>query len=260
MDHSEQRKWMIGQLLGEEDAYKGYRIPADAREQRDLLRALMNVRPPRGISSTFLDVQDAYLSAENSASGITDAETLLPCACDKRLYIWQGDITALKIDAIVNAANSGMTGCYRPLHNCIDNCIHSKAGIQLRLECHELMQQQGYEEPTGQAKITAAYNLPCRYILHTVGPAVEGNLTQRDCDELASCYRSCLALAEASGVKSIAFCSISTGVFRFPKQKAAEIAVQTVKDYLNTHAGIEKVVFTVFSDTSRSIYESILKS
>ena len=258
MEHNEQRKWMIEQLLSEEEQYKGYQIPEGTQDQKNLLRALMNIRPPRKISKTFLDIQDEYLSAENEAAGITDADMLAPCSTDKRLCLWQGDITTLKIDAIVNAANSGMTGCYRALHNCIDNCIHSRAGIQLRLKCNDIIQKQGHEEPTGQAKITPAYNLPCKYVLHTVGPIVDGRLSQRHCDLLASCYRSCLELAELNGLHSIAFCCISTGVFMFPKEKAAEIAVQTVKGYLDTHSGIEKVVFNVFGDSDRIIYESIL--
>ena len=258
MNHEEQRVWMIRELLSEETRFKGCSVPEDAREQKDLLRDLMNVRPPREISPAFLAVQDAYLTEENEAAGITDAATLSPCSTDKRLCIWQGDITSLKIDAIVNAANSGMTGCYRPLHNCIDNCIHSRSGIQLRLKCDAIMQRQEHEEPTGQAKITPAYNLPCKYVLHTVGPIVDGELTKRHCELLASCYRSCLELAEKNGLKSVAFCGISTGVFRFPKERAAEIAVRTVKDYLDTHTGVEKVVFTVFSDSSRAIYENIL--
>lgn len=258
MEHTEQRIWMINQLLAEEEEYKGYRIPKEVQEQKNLLRALMNVRPPRKISKAFLDIQDEYLSAENQAAGIVDVDTLSPCSSDERLYIWQGDITTIRIDAIVNAANSGMTGCYIALHNCIDNCIHSRAGIQLRLKCNDIILQQGHEEPTGLAKITPAYNLPCKYVLHTVGPIVDGKLTQHHCDLLASCYRSCLELAEESGLKSIAFCCISTGVFMFPKEKAAEIAVQTVKEYLDTHNGIEKVVFNVFNDSDRMIYESIL--
>ena len=258
MEHSRQRTWMIEQLLHEEEAYNNYRIPEEEQAQKDLLRALMNVRPPRAISRAFLDVQDEYLSAENRAAGIVDADSLAPRASDERLIIWQGDITTLRIDAIVNAANSGMTGCYRPLHNCIDNCIHSRAGIQLRLKCSELMERQGHEEPTGQAKITPAYNLPCRYVLHTVGPIVDGALTDAHSRLLASCYRACLELAEANGLNSAAFCCISTGVFMFPREKAAEIAVRTVKAYLDAHSGVKKVVFNVFSDADRQIYESLV--
>ena len=239
MEHNEQRVWMIEQLLNEDEAYKGYGIPSDAQEQKNMLRALMNIRPPRKISKDFLDIQDEYLSVENEAAGIVDVDTLSPCSSDKRLYIWQGDITTIKIDAIVNAANSGMTGCYRALHNCIDNCIHSRAGIQLRLKCNDIIQQQGHEEPTGQAKITPAYNLPCKYVLHTVGPIVDGRLTQQHCDLLASCYHSSLEVAEKNGLHSIAFCCISTGVFMFPKERAAEIAVQTVKEYLS-HKRVDK--------------------
>ena len=258
MEHSEKRIWMIKQLLAEEEAWRDRGIPEEPQAQKDLLRALMNVRPPREISKTFLEIQDEYLSEENRAAGVVDAGSLAPCSSDERLFIWQGDITTLRIDAIVNAANSGMTGCYRPLHNCIDNCIHSRAGIQLRLTCSDIIRRQGHEEPTGQAKITPAYNLPSRYVIHTVGPIVEGELTQRHCDLLASCYRSCLERARENGLKSIAFCCISTGVFMFPRQRAAEIAVQTVRDYLIAHRGIEQVVFNVFADADRLIYESLL--
>ena len=233
MEHNEQRVWMIKELLSEEEDYRGYQVPKEEQDQKNLLRALMNVRPPRRISKAFLDIQDQYLTEENRNAGITDVESLSPCPSDNRLFIWQGDITTIKIDAIVNAANSGMTGCYRALHNCIDNCIHSRAGIQLRLKCNDIIQQQGHEEPTGQAKITPAYNLPCKYVLHTVGPIVDGRLTQRHCDLLASCYRSCLELAEENNLHSIAFCCISTGVFMFPKDKAAEIAVPPYEEIKN---------------------------
>lgn len=258
MDHREQRIWMIQQLLREEEEYRACQIPQEEREQKNLLRALMNVRPPRAVSGAFLEVQDAYLKAENESNGIVDAGALTPCARDPRLFIWQGDITRLRIDGIVNAANSGMTGCYRPLHNCIDNCIHTRSGIQLRLICHEMMQRQGHEEPTGQAKITPAFNLPCRYVLHTVGPIVDGPLTRRHCEQLASCYRSCMETAAQNGLKSLAFCCISTGVFMFPQRKAAEIAVQTVRAELDSQPGLEKVVFNVFNDSDRLIYEGLL--
>ena len=151
-----------------------------------------------------------------------------------------------------------MTGCYRALHNCVDNIIHSKAGIQLRLKCNEIMEKQGYEEPTGQAKITPAYNLPCEYVLHTVGPIVQGELNQEHCDLLKSCYRSCLELAETSGLHSIAFCCISTGVFMFPNEKAAEIAVATVREFLDSHSGIEKVIYNVFKEADYDIYRKLL--
>ena len=173
-----------------------------------------------------------------------------------RLYV--GDITRLKVDAIVNAANSGMTGCYVPGHRCIDNCIHTFAGVQLRSACARLMAKQGHEEPTGQAKLTPAFNLPCRYVLHTVGPIVTGRVTARDRALLASCYRACLTKAAEAGLESIAFCCISTGVFCFPNEDAAEIAVQTVKEFLQTPTTIKKVTFNVFKDLDKEIYTRLL--
>lgn len=196
---------------------------------------------------------------ENNSVEITEVNHLTPSNLDDRIILWQGDITALRVDAIVNAANSQMCGCFRPMHNCVDNIIHSKSGIQLRLKCAEIMQKQGHEESTGQAKITPAYNLPCKYVLHTVGPIVQGRLTKYHEELLASCYRSCLKLAESSGVESIAFCCISTGVFMFPNQRAAEIAVETVREYLKDHDGIKQVVFNVFKDTDLAIYRDLLK-
>jgi O-acetyl-ADP-ribose deacetylase (regulator of RNase III) len=181
----------------------------------------MNVRPPRRISGEFLRVQDEYLSEETAEKGITALADLTPVLPD--LYLWQGDITSLRCGAIVNAANSGMTGCYQPCHNCIDNCIHTYAGIQLRLACDELMRAQGHAEPTGQAKITPAFNLPCDWVIHTVGPIVEGPLAERHEALLASCYRACLELADEKQIDSIAFCCISTGVFMFPNERAARL-------------------------------------
>ena len=176
----------------------------------------------------------------------------------QNLIIDRGDITKLKVDAIVNAANSGMTGCYQPCHNCIDNCIHTYAGIQLRNECAEIIKQQGHEEDTGQSKITSAYNLPCKYILHTVGPIVSGNLLPDHEQLLASCYNSCLELAERHDVKSIAFCCISTGVFGFPQRRAAEIAIRTVQSYKERAHSAVKVIFNVFKDEDYAIYKEIL--
>ncbi len=173
-------------------------------------------------------------------------------------YLWQGDITTLPCDAIVNAANSEMLGCFGPCHGCIDNAIHTFAWVQLRLKCAEIRKKQGHREETGKAKITPGYNLPCKYILHTVGPIVRGSLTKRDCGLLASCYRSCLELAEQSGVKSIAFCCISTGEFRFPNDKAAEIAVKTVKDFKSRSHSKIKVVFNVFKELDYGIYRELL--
>ncbi|MDE6589323.1 MAG: protein-ADP-ribose hydrolase [Oscillospiraceae bacterium] len=258
MTHEEQRRYLIQELLAEDAQYQGMVIPEDTQGQKDLLRALMNVRPPMPIGEDFLAVQDEYLSAERDMAGVVDGNALLPLCSDERLVLWQGDITTLKVDAIVNAANSGMRGCFRALHSCIDNIVHSKSGIQLRLYCDELMNRQGYEEPTGQAKITPAYNLPSRYVLHTVGPIIEGRVTRHDRELLASCYRSCLELAAENSLESVAFCCISTGVFHFPNQEAAEIAVKTVTDFLKTQTSIKKVIFNVFKNTDKQIYRSIL--
>ena len=172
--------------------------------------------------------------------------------------VWRGDITTLKIDAIVNAANSALRGCFVPCHGCVDNVIHSVSGIQLRLACDELMVKQGYDEPTGRAKITPAFNLPSRYVLHTVGPIVSYQLTKEHCRQLSDCYRSCLRLASENGLRSIAFCCISTGEFHFPREEAAQIAVRTVKDYLQEDEQITRVVFNVFQQEDYEIYKGIL--
>ena len=187
-------------------------------------------------------VQDEYLQQRNIERGITDAGDLQSVATDERLFIWQGDITTLRCDAIVNACNSRMLGCFSPMHSCIDNFIHTYAGVQLRLKMNEIMIKQGHEEPTGQAKITTGYNLPAKFILHTVGPIIQWEVTDEDEKMLASCYRECLKLAAENGAESIAFCCLSTGVFRFPQQRAAEIAVRTVKDYLDKDQIIKQVI------------------
>ncbi|MBR6953876.1 MAG: protein-ADP-ribose hydrolase [Clostridia bacterium] len=258
MNQEEKRLWLIRRLLAEDPQYKDVGIPEEAQRQRDLLRALMNVREAAPVDDAFLQVQDAYLSEENRSRGITDAAKLRPCAMSDRLFLWQGDITTLRIDAIVNAANSGMTGCYQPLHNCIDNIIGSRAGVGLRLHLSRLMEQQGHPEPAGRAKITPGFNLPCKYIIHTVGPIVEGELTPAHEQLLASCYRACLDLARENRLAGIAFCCISTGVFCFPNRRAAEIAVETVRRWqAETGSGMQ-VVFNVFKDLDREIYEQLL--
>lgn len=256
MKQTERRTYLIRELLKERAEYRRIAVPQREDDQRQLLRSLMNVRPPEHISPEFLAVQDAYLRDEAAARGITDVADLRPVS--EGIYLWQGDITTLRCDAIVNAANSGMTGCYVPCHACIDNCIHTFAGIQLRLECQRIMDAQGHDEPTGRAKITPAYNLPCTYVLHTVGPIIRSQVTARDEALLESCYRSCLALAEANGVKSIAFCCISTGEFRFPNRRAAEIAVQTVRSYRQTTHNDIEVIFNVFKDADLEIYRELL--
>ena len=258
MNQSERRMFLIRSLLKEKTEYRNIEIPAEAESQRQLLRGLMNIRTPQSADEEFLKAQDAYLQGETAAKGVTDIAELTPV--QPGLYLWQGDITTLRCDAIVNAANSGMTGCYVPNHRCIDNAIHTFAGVELRLACEELMEQQGYPEPTGRAKITPAFNLPCKYVLHTVGPIIDGRVTRQDRELLASCYRSCLEMAAENGLESVAFCCISTGEFHFPNEQAAEIAVETVKQFMNTKTSVEKVIFNVFKDLDKEIYARLLNA
>ena len=252
MNQEERRRYLIEELLRERPSCRRQEIPPDADRQKALLRGLMNVRHPAPIRQQFIEVQDAYLQEEAEAKGITDVEKLT--SMQPGLYLWQGDITTLKCDAIVNAANSGMTGCYVPNHRCIDNAIHTFAGVELRLVCEELMEQQGYPEPTGQAKITPAFNLPCRYVLHTVGPIITEPVTKHHRELLASCYRSCLELAAENNLESVAFCCISTGEFHFPNDLAAEIAVQTVKEFMARKTSVKKVIFNVYKDLDKEFY------
>ena len=258
MNQSEKRLFLIRSLLKEKPEYRDLRIPAEPESQRQLLRGLMNIRAPQRIDAEFLKIQDAYLQGENATKGVTDVADLVPV--QPGLYLWQGDITTLKCDAIVNAANSGMTGCYIPNHRCIDNAIHTYAGVELRLACAELMAKQGRPEPTGRAKITPAFNLPCRYVLHTVGPIISGRVTKADKVLLASCYRSCLELAAENKLESVAFCCISTGEFHFPNDLAAEIAVETVKEFLRRQTSVKEVIFNVFKDLDKAIYEKLLRA
>lgn len=257
MTQDERLEYLIKYLLAEKREYEGTVIPESVGERRRLLRALMNVRAPSAIGVDFLAVQDEYLQARLTERGVQRVENLTPV--EPGIYLWQGDITTLAADGIVNAANSGMTGCYVPNHGCIDNAIHTYAGIQLRLECACIecaciMAAQGHEEPTGMAKITNAYNLPARRVLHTVGPIVRGAPTLRDCELLASCYRSCLELAAEHALESIAFCCISTGEFGFPNRPAADIAVKTVRDFRARTGSEMKVIFNVFKDKDYEIY------
>ena len=223
-----------------------------------LLRGLMNIRQPQQDQAQFLEVQDAYLQEMTRQKGIVQAAQLQAAPLHPSLYVWQGDITTLQADAIVNAANHKMLGCWSPNHGCIDNMIHTMAGVQLRRDCALLMEQQGHDEETGQAKITPAYNLPSRYVLHTVGPIISGRVTKADKELLASCYRSCLELAAENSLESVAFCCISTGEFHFPNDLAAEIAVQTVIEFLKKQTSVKKVIFNVFKDLDKAIYEKLL--
>ena len=258
MNQSERRLFLIESLLKEKTEYRDIAIPAEPESQRQLLRGLMNIRAPQSADAVFLKMQDAYLQGETVTKGVTDVADLTPV--QPGLYLWQGDITTLKCDAIVNAANSGMTGCYIPNHRCIDNAIHTYAGVELRLACAELIAKQGHSEPTGRAKITPAFNLPCRYVLHTVGPIIDGRVTKEDKELLASCYHSCLELAAENGLESVAFCCISTGEFHFPNERAAQIAVETVKQFMNTKTSVKKVIFNVFKDLDKEIYARLLSA
>lgn len=257
MNHAERRMFLIRALLAEQpERYQDVSIPSDAYEQRRLLRALFNVRPPIPASPEFLRVQDAYLQEELAEKGVTNAATLYDPG--RGLSLWRGDITTLKCDAIVNAANSALMGCFCPNHGCIDNAIHTYAGVQLRLACNDIMAKQGHDEPVGTAKITPAFNLPSRYVLHTVGPYVQSCVTQRDQELLASCYRACLDLAEQQGLHSVAFCCISTGEFHFPNEKAARIAIQTVGEHEAVRQNRIRVIFNVFKEQDESIYRRLL--
>ncbi len=260
MEYLERVRQLNAMLLDEMPEYRSQagEFPEDAAGQRRLLRSLMNIRPPMPLSPRFLSLQDELLSAERDARGVVDVYSLPSVASDSRLAIWQGDITRLAADAIVDADNSALLGCFCPCHGCIDNVIHSAAGLQLRDECSRLMSAQGHPEPNGRAKLTWGYNLPAKYVLHTVGPVVQGCVTQKNMEELASCYRSCLELASEKGLKSVAFCCISTGEFHFPNREAAEIAVETVTDFLRNDTSVRRVVFDVFKDIDAQIYRELL--
>ena len=254
MTQDERRRFLLEFLLRERGETMA--LPADEAAQRRLLRALCNVREPVPAPADFLAVQDAYLQEETRRKGVTDAARI-PEA-EPGIRLWRGDITTLRCDAIVNAANSALLGCFVPCHGCIDNAIHTYAGVQLRLACAELMAAQGHPEPAGRAKITPAFNLPSRYVLHTVGPIVRNRPTARDEALLAACYRSCLALAAAHGARSVAFCCISTGEFHFPSARAAQIAVQTVREARKTLQHEMDVIFNVYQERDLRIYEGLL--
>ena len=246
MDRLENLKNIIMYLMADE--HVSHQIPSSLEERQRMMRALMNVWEPRLIAEDFLMKQDVELQMKQEDKGVVKVH-------DEGLTIWQGDITRLKVEAIVNAANAQALGCWAPLHNCIDNCIHSAAGIQLRKECADKM--QGRLLATGDAFITQGYNLPARYVIHTVGPIIpDGVPTKEQEEQLAQCYRSCLDLAEQNGLESIAFCCISTGVFHFPNELAAKIAIETVKSYPRHE--LKTIVFNVFIDKDRDIYQQLL--
>lgn len=256
MTQEERRLFLIHQLLSEQPQYRDLKVPQSEAEQKYLLRSLFNIRMPDSVTDEFLEIQDAYLQEETNRKGITELTDLQPV--QDNLYLWQGDITTLRCDAVVNAANSKMLGCFCPNHGCIDNVIHTFSGVQLRLTCAEFMNKQKHDEETGKAKITPAFNLPCRYVMHTIGPIITGRLKEKDKELLASCYRSCLELADLYCIESIAFCCISTGEFHFPNDVAAQIAVNTVKEHIQNKDSRIKVIFNVFKDVDYGIYRGIL--
>lgn len=248
--------WMIQYLLNENSRYGKVVIPDNPKERFHLYRSLVNVRMPEPICEEFINTERKYLQGELAQRGITDINHLIPLKKD--IYLWQGDITTLKCDAIVNAANHQLLGCFCPCHACIDNCIHTFAGVRLRLKCSEIMKAQGYKEPAGEAKITPAYNLPSKYVIHTVGPIIKDNPCRKDENLLVSCYRQCLKTADEYNLKSIAFCCISTGEFHYPNDKAAQTAVDTVEKYKAETNSKIKVIFNVFKKTDYEIYQKLL--
>lgn len=270
MEQNERLDYLVNALL-EASPYRGMRI--EKSQKKKMLRALMNIRMPHSASQGFLTIQDAYLRQERMEKGIVlvkDIPTVKEQYGSQNEFadfisIWQGDITALAADAVVNAANSQMLGCFVPCHGCIDNAIHSAAGIQLREECSHRMEQKrirygtDYEEPAGQAMLTKGYNLPAAYVIHTVGPVVGRNLNDSLRRDLKNCYLSVLRCAAGHDIKSVAFCCISTGEFHFPNEEAARIAVDTVTDYLKRHSGqFDRIIFNVFKDLDKALYEKYL--
>ena len=255
--------YLVEEFKADSVQYKDLQTPDDTEGKRRILRSLMNIRMPRKMDEAILAVQDEYLQERVRENGIVELAAI-PVIRD-RMSIWQGDITRLAVDAIVNAANSQMLGCFVPMHTCIDNCIHTYAGIQLRAECNRQMNQlrikygKDYEQPTAAPMLTDAYNLPAKKVIHIVGPIVEYELTPELEKDLADCYLNTLDMCLDNNLKSVAFCCISTGVFHFPNKQAAQIAVSTVDSWLSQHPGaIERVIFNVFKDEDKKYYEELI--
>ena len=267
MTQNERLDYLVEEFKTDSVRYKDLTTPSDTEGKRQLLRSLMNIRMPKEMPEEVLKVQDEYLSGRVQEKGVVRLSDI-PAIKDSNniLSIWQGDITRLKVDAIVNAANSQMLGCFVPMHTCIDNCIHTFAGIQLRAECSRQMKKmrarygRDYEQPTAVPMLTDAYNLPAKKVVHIVGPIVQDDLTPELEQDLADCYTNTLELCAENGLRSVAFCCISTGVFHFPNKRAAEIAVHTVKEWIEAHPGeVDRVIFNVFKEEDREYYESELQ-
>jgi O-acetyl-ADP-ribose deacetylase (regulator of RNase III) len=269
---AERLEYLTRVFIEDSDGYQNLALPDGEEDQRRLLRSLMNIRMPKPLSPEVLAVQDAYLKARNQEKGIIkiqDIPTIREQGSDHPngdvISIWQGDITRLASDAIVNAANSQMLGCFVPMHTCIDNCIHTFAGVELRLACHRQMQTlrekygKTYEQPTAVPMLTDGYNLPAAHVIHVVGPIVGNRLTPALEKDLSDCYQNVLDLCVENGLSTVAFCCLSTGVFRFPNDRACELAVKTVTDWLNAHPGkMKRVIFNVFKDEDKELYEAEL--
>ena len=260
---AERLDYLIEKFKADFDEYKDLNIPDNREEKRRILRSLMNIRMPKEMSPEILKVQDEYLSERAVEKGVVDLSDIP--IIREGLSIWQGDITRLSVDAIVNAANSQMLGCFVPMHTCIDNCIHTFSGVQLRAECSRQMNElrirygRDYEQPTAVPMLTDAYNLPTKKVVHIVGPIVQCKLTPELEKDLENCYKNTLDMCADNELKSVAFCCISTGVFHFPNRRAAEIAVSTVKEWLNSNPGkVERVIFNVFKDEDKAIYEKLI--
>ncbi len=270
MNKEEKLNYLIDVLINESDEYKNVEIPTNFQDKVSLLRSLMNIRMPRKVSYEFLEVQNQFLKEQAKEKGIVKLEDIKTLKEDNpnsnlsfadKISLWQGDITRLQVDAIVNAGNSKLLGCFVPCHGCIDNIIHFCAGVELREECNEIMKKQGHDEETGKAKITDAYNLPSKKVIHTVGPIVYGDLTKELEEDLMNCYKSCLEIALENNIHSIAFCCISTGEFRFPNERAAQIAIETVINFINENDyEFDRIIFNVFKNIDKEIYETLLKS
>lgn len=273
MTQNERLNLLVEEFKEDSVQYRNLETPGDTEGKKRILRSLMNIRMPKMMSASVLRVQDEYLQSRIRENGIvslneipTIAENGSRHALADKLSIWQGDITRLAVDAIVNAANSQMLGCFVPMHTCIDNCIHTFAGIQLRAECDRQMKKlraeygPDYEQPTAIPMLTDGYNLPAKKVVHIVGPIVQGRLTKDLEQDLADCYKNTLDLCLENGLKSVAFCCISTGVFHFPNKRAAEIAVKTVTDWMRERpAALERVIFNVFKDEDKAYYEAELQ-
>ncbi|MPM54150.1 Protein-ADP-ribose hydrolase [bioreactor metagenome] len=259
MNKDERLNYIIDELINENVRYKNIEIPKEYDNKVKLLRSLMNIREPKALSKEFLEIQDVFLKERAKERGVVKLSDIESIPTNDKISIYQGDITRLQVDAIVNAANSQLLGCFVPCHGCIDNIIHFCSGLQLREECNQLMKKQGHPEETGKAKITSAYNLPSKYVIHTVGPIVYDKLTSKLESDLESCYKSILECAVENNIRSLAFCCISTGEFHFPNRRAAEIAVSTVREFLKANEDkFDRIIFNVFKDIDEDIYKQLL--